>query len=64
MANTETAEEVPIYKVVLTGQVGVGKTTLLYRIQNNKFVDVSQVTTPPSYVTKQLIVGDRKIKVS
>ena len=64
MANTETSEEVPIYKVVITGQVGVGKTTLLYWIQNNKFVDVTQVTTPPPYVTKSLNAGDTKIKVN
>ena len=52
-------ENVPEYKIILLGEVGVGKTTYLLRIHQNEFVDTSLVDSSLSleYTAYSTTVG-------
>ena len=51
-------------KVVLLGETGVGKTSIISRYVTNKFSDVLMSTTGASYATKKIeIDSEHKIKL-
>ena len=49
-------------KVVLLGEAGVGKTSIISRYVNNTFSDVLMSTTGASFAVKKLEIDDHKIK--
>jgi Ras-related protein Rab-5C len=49
-------------KVVLLGEAGVGKTSIISRYVNNTFSDVLMSTTGASFAIKKLEIDDHKIK--
>ena len=49
-------------KVVLLGEAGVGKTSIISRYVSNNFSDVLMSTTGASFATKKLEIEEHKIK--
>ena len=63
MADDEETDEYMICKVVLLGESGVGKTSIISRYISNTFSDVLMSTTGASFATKKLeLDSDHKIK--
>ena len=59
----ETEDEYTTCKVVLLGEAGVGKTSIISRYVNNTFSDVLMSTTGASFATKKVdIDSEHKIK--
>ena len=51
-----------LFKLVLIGDSGVGKTNLLSRFSNNEFTLESRPTIGVEFATKTITVADKKIK--
>ena len=49
-------------KIVLLGEIGVGKTSIISRYVANTFSEVLMSTTGASFATKKIIINDHKIK--
>ena len=49
-------------KIVLLGEIGVGKTSIISRYVTNTFSDVMMSTTGASFATKKININDHKIK--
>ena len=63
MAEEEDVDEYTTCKVVLLGDAGVGKTSIISRYINNKFSDVIMSTTGATFATKKIEIGpNHKIK--
>ena len=63
MADDEETDEYMICKVVLLGESGVGKTSIISRYISNTFSEVLMSTTGASFATKKLeLDSDHKIK--
>ena len=61
--DNEENEENTVCKVVLLGESGVGKTSIISRYVRNKFSDVLMSTTAASFASKELILDqNHKIK--
>lgn len=52
-----------IYKVILIGDSGVGKTNMTTRFVDDKFIDQTRTTIGVDFKTKNFIIGIDKIKV-
>ena len=57
----ENVEEI---KIILLGNCGVGKTNIITRYVNNEFRDDEIATLSSYYVTKKLIINDKKISAN
>lgn len=57
-------QESYIWKIVVGGEGGVGKTTLLHRYIHNEFLDDMNMTIGVQMHTQALDHGDKKIKLS
>eukprot|EP00986_Skeletonema_menzelii_P015478 scaffold11881_cov149-Skeletonema_menzelii.AAC.5 len=53
-------EEAPHYKVVLLGEGRVGKTSILLRFVENKYIEGRPSTLTASYLNKHVIVDDKR----
>jgi hypothetical protein len=53
-----------MFKVVLLGEVGVGKTSLFFRLRDNVFNPHIKTTTGIDSCSRTLIVGDVHVTVS
>lgn len=51
------------YKIILLGEVGVGKTTFFFRVRDQKFVDTEH-TRSPERLIQTLQIRDTEVKVS
>ena len=60
--NNDDDPEYATYKVVLLGDAGVGKTSIICRYVTNSFSSVLMSTTGATYANKKLIVGNKKIR--
>ena len=56
-------EDAKACKVVLLGEAGVGKTSIISRFINNKFEENLETTTGASYAGKNMIFKDYQNKV-
>ena len=56
-------EKEKICKVVLLGESGVGKTSIISSYINNKFSEALQTTTGASYVSKSMTFKEYKNKI-
>lgn len=56
-------EKLPLYKIVLAGDVGVGKTSIFQRYDTNKFFDHKDVTFGLDKLNKNVEVDGQKCKV-
>ena len=54
-------EETIVYKVVLIGDSGVGKSNLLWRFTNDKFSVESKATLGVEFASKSLRIGNKNI---
>ncbi|NHJ47618.1 MAG: GTP-binding protein [Asgard group archaeon] len=52
-----------IAKVVLAGEGGVGKTTLLHRYLENKFLDSTKITIGADFYSKDIFLDEHSVKV-
>ena len=52
------------YKIILLGEVGVGKTTFFLRLRDQKFVDTDNLTRSPERLIQTLQIGDTEVKVN
>jgi Ras-related protein Rab-4B len=52
-----------IWKVVVGGQGGVGKTTILHRFIHNEFIEDTKLTVGVQFHTQTLVRQDRKISL-
>lgn len=52
------------YKIVLIGDSGVGKSSLVGYITNNRNINEMYPTVGAAYTTKDFIVGEQKIKIN
>ena len=59
--NETTDEDVEEIKIILLGNCGVGKTNIIIRYVNNEFREDEIATLSSYYVTKKLIINDKKI---
>ena len=59
--NEATDEDVEEIKIILLGNCGVGKTNIIIRYVNNEFREDEIATLSSYYVTKKLIINDKKI---
>ena len=59
--NEPTEENVKEIKIILLGNCGVGKTNIIIRYVNNEFREDEIATLSSYYVTKKLIINDKKI---
>jgi Ras-related protein Rab-7A len=48
-------------KVIVLGESGVGKTSLLLRYVSNKFTIATKSTIGTDFLTKQIDVGDKTV---
>ena len=55
---------VPLYKVVLGGDLGVGKTSIFQRYDIDKFFDYKSTKIGVDKLYKDVTVGDQNCKVS
>jgi len=63
MAEDEDGDDYTICKVVLLGESGVGKTSIISRYVSNKYSEVVMSTTGASFATKKLEIDpEHKIK--
>ena len=63
MADDEENDEYTIHKIVLLGESGVGKTSIISRYASNKFSEVLMSTTGASFATKKVEIDqDHKKK--
>ena len=53
-----------LFKIVLIGDPGVGKSALVHRFKYNTYVDRLASTIGVDFVIKSLIIGGKKVKVS
>ena len=54
----------PMYKIVLLGELGVGKTSIFKRLKDNEFDENVTTTTGIDSCTKQLTVDGQQVTVS
>lgn len=54
----------PTYKVVLLGELGVGKTSLFRRLKDNTFDEYQTATTGIDSCTKVIKINDENVMVS
>ena len=59
----KAAQEAPVYKIVLIGDSGVGKSNILWRLTSDKFSVESKATLGVEFASKSLRVGDKNIVV-
>ena len=52
------------YKIILLGEVGVGKTTFFFRIRDERFVDTENLIRFPERLAHTLEIGGTEVKVS
>ena len=52
-----------LFKIVLIGDAGVGKTSIVHRFKYNTFVDRYASTIGVDFTIKTIQVDDKKIKV-
>ncbi|CAH1779007.1 unnamed protein product [Owenia fusiformis] len=57
-------KEQKVFKVILLGEVGVGKTSLLNRIKDNKFVEKTQITMTTDNCCKVIHHNNQRITLS
>ena len=63
MADDDEVDEYIVCKIVLLGEAGVGKTSIISRYVNNKFSDILMSTTGASFATKKVeFDSEHKIK--
>jgi small GTP-binding protein len=48
-------------KLILLGDSGVGKTAIIRRYHEDKFIPISQITDKASFFEKEVMIGDQKI---
>ena len=53
-----------LFKIVLIGDAGVGKTAIVHRFKYNTFVERHASTIGVDFTLKTMQVDDKKIKVS
>lgn len=56
-------ENVPLYKIVLAGDVGVGKTSIFQRYDKDRFFEHNDSTFGMDKLTKLLTVDGKQCKV-
>lgn len=56
-------EKLPLYKIVLAGDVGVGKTSIFQRYDTNSFFDHKDFTFGLDKLNKKVEVDGQKCKV-
>ena len=54
-------EEIPLYKILLLGDSGVGKTCFLLRFMEDSFIDLHMATIGLDYKLKTMILEEQKI---
>lgn len=57
-------ESVPLYKIVLAGDLGVGKTSIFRRYDIDKFSDYREPTFGLDKLSKNIEVDGKRLKVS
>lgn len=57
-------ESVPLYKIVLAGDLGVGKTSIFRRYDIDKFSDYREPTFGLDKLSKDIKVDGKRLKVS
>lgn len=57
-------QRLPLYKIVLAGDLGVGKTSIFQRYDINKFFDHKESTFGLDKLNKDITVDGKKCKVS
>lgn len=55
---------IPVFKILLIGDSGVGKTSLLLRFSNREFQEEQQSTIGVDLKIKKVKVGDKKVKIT
>ncbi len=58
-----TEQATRTFKIVVIGDMNVGKTCLVLRLCNGKFPEVTETTIGVDFREKTLVVGNEKIKV-
>ena len=51
-----------LFKIVLIGDSGVGKTNILYRFTRNEFNLESKTTIGVEFASKSLIIEEKRVK--
>jgi len=57
------ADEIPAYKIILLGEVGVGKTSLFARIKTGEFCDTQSSNMIYDFYEFYTTIGNDRIKV-
>lgn len=56
-------ERVPLYKIVLAGDLGVGKTSIFQRYDTNKFTEYRESTFGLDKLNKDITIDGKRCKV-
>lgn len=51
-----------LFKIVLIGDSGVGKTNILYRFTRNEFNMESKTTIGVEFASKSLVIEEKRVK--
>ena len=54
-------QEASVFKIVTAGDGGVGKTTIIHRYVEGKFLENTSMTIGVEFSVKRLIIGDREV---
>jgi small GTP-binding protein len=63
MSNYKDLEINNIFKIIIIGNSGVGKTNIIKRFKNDEFEVNSRATVGFEFVSKDIIIQDKKIKL-